>query len=79
MKYNRIRKSKVALGYFPTCTQAAASRRLRRWIASCPPLLKDLRRYHYSATKHYFTYRQYTLLVAHFGAPEVEVATPFGD
>ena len=37
-----MKKSELALLYFPESMPAVATNRLMRWIHGCPPLMKEL-------------------------------------
>ena len=37
-----MKKSELALLYFPDSTSAVATNRLMRWIYDCPPLMMEL-------------------------------------
>lgn len=38
-----MKKSELALLYFPNSTSAVATNRLMRWIYDCPPLMMELK------------------------------------
>ena len=62
-------KFQVAMLYFPDQSYDAASRRLRKWIAEDPALLKALKAAGYTPAQRHFTEEQYGILREFIGDP----------
>lgn len=62
-------KFQIALQYYPDCTEATASRRLRRDIHEDPTLLAALRQVGYRNLNKTFTDRQVSILREYLGDP----------
>lgn len=64
-----MKKSELALLYFPQVAPASATNRLMRWIHNCPPLMKELEATGYHHFQKLLTARQVTLITSHLGDP----------
>lgn len=64
-----MKKSELALLYFPQSTPSVGTNRLMRWIHSCPPLMKELESTGYHRSQKYLTSRQVSLITRHLGDP----------
>ena len=64
-----MKKSELALLYFPESMPAVATNRLMRWIHGCPPLMKELESTGYHRPQKLLTSRQVSLIVPHLGDP----------
>lgn len=64
-----MKKSKLALLYFPETALASATNRLMRWIYGCPTLLSELEATGYHRSQKLLTSRQVMLIIAHLGYP----------
>ena len=64
-----MKKSELALRYFPHSASLVATNRLMRWIHGCHPLMKELEGTGYHRFQKYLTSRQVSLIVAHLGLP----------
>ena len=64
-----IKKSEMAVCYFPESTLKVATRHLMRWINGCPPLMEELQLTGYYPLQKVFTARQAALIYYHLGAP----------
>ena len=64
-----MKKSELALLYFPDIMSASATNRLMRWIYGCPPLLNDLEATGYHRSQKLLTSRQVALIATHLGDP----------
>ena len=52
-----MKKSELALLYFPDSTSAVATNRLMRWIYDCPPLMMELETVGYHRSQKLLTSR----------------------
>lgn len=64
-----MKKSELALYYFPETSSSAGISRLMRWIHGCPPLMRDLEAVGYHRSQKLLTARQVALITAHLGEP----------
>lgn len=64
-----MKKTEIALLYFPDRTPKVAVRHLMRWISQCPPLVHDLEAAGYRTNQKAFTCRQQMLIYHHLGEP----------
>ena len=64
-----MKKSELALLYFPDSTVAVATNRLMRWVHDCPPLMEELEAVGYHRSQKLLTSRQVSLIIRHLGDP----------
>lgn len=64
-----MKKSELALLYFPDSMPAVATNRLMRWIHGCPLLMEELEAADYHRSQKLLTSRQVSLIVHHLGDP----------
>ncbi|WP_297900731.1 DUF4248 domain-containing protein [uncultured Parabacteroides sp.] len=64
-----LRKSDLAVLYFPELASHQACNRLRRWIVRCTELHDRLREAGYRSEQRIFTPRQVGLIVRFLGEP----------
>lgn len=64
-----MKKSELALLYFPESTPLVGTNRLMRWIHSSPSLMEELEATGYHRFQKLLTARQVTLITSHLGDP----------
>ena len=64
-----MKKSELALLYFPESTVAVATNRLMRWVHDCPPLMEELEAVGYHRSQKLLTSRQVSLIIRYLGDP----------
>lgn len=64
-----MKKSELALLYFPESTPAVGTNRLMRWVHSCPPLMEELEAAGYHRSQKLLMSRQVSLITRHLGDP----------
>lgn len=64
-----MKKTELALLYFPHSQPATARRRLMRWISSCPPLMEELGRTGFYNRQKALTVRQVHIVYLYLGEP----------
>ena len=62
-------KGELARIYFPTLSQQAASRKMRRWICRCKELYHALEESSYSWACKTYSAREVRLIVKYLGEP----------
>ena len=60
-----MKKSELALLYFPDSTSAVATNRLMRWIYDCPSLMMELETVGYHRSQKLLTSRQVSVSYTH--------------
>ena len=70
-----MKKSELALLYFPHSNPETAIRHLMRWIRLCTQLVESLRSAGYRTSQKVFTARQVSLILAYLGDPLEETDT----
>lgn len=68
----KIRKSQIALQYFPELsgTPSSALHRLRNWMKRNKPLMQKLHKMGYNTNGYYFNKRQVMLIYEYLGEPD---------
>ena len=64
-----LSKQELALLYNPKCSPRSAVGTLRRWIARCAPLRKELLKTGYSKKQHILSVQQVRLIMEYLGEP----------
>ena len=64
-----LSKQELALLYNPKCSPRSAVGTLRRWIARCAPLRKELLKTGYSKKQHILSVQQVKLIMEYLGEP----------
>lgn len=64
-----MKKSELALLYFPEAMPAVGTNRLMRWVHGCPPLMEELETTGYRRSQKLLTSRQVSLITRHLGNP----------
>lgn len=70
-----MKKSELALLYFPLSNPETAIRHLMRWIKLCTQLVESLRATGYRTSQKVFTARQVALILEYLGDPLEETDT----
>lgn len=65
-----MKKSELALRYFPASDGKVATRHLMRWINGCAPLTEELHTVGYQPRQKILTARQVRLIYHHLGDPD---------
>ena len=63
------RKQDLAMLYFPDEEKNSASRKLRRWMAECNDLLKELAVINYRKCRKFYTRQEVAIIVEYLGFP----------
>jgi len=67
--YAPTTKQELAKAYAPDLTPKAALNRLSKWITTCKPLMKALKRTGYSETQKKISGKQKWLIYRYLGVP----------
>ena len=69
IKVKTYGRTELAQMYFPGYTAKAAWRRLRSWLALCPPLRAELARLGYDGRRRTFTPAEIAAIFEYIGEP----------
>lgn len=64
-----MKKSELAVLYFPNSSPAVGTNRLMRWVHGCPHLMKELEATDYHRSQKLLTSRQVVMITRHLGDP----------
>ena len=64
-----MKKTALALCYFPDAKPHTARQHLMRWIKSCPSLMHELKALGYRNGQHFFTVSQVSLITSYLSDP----------